>query len=99
MVAIECAVCDNYMVHEEDAHELARLGYLLGEHIVRLAWRWVVARVVVYESHDGSLAPHRLPHDDANVHGCLGDAALAYPHALDEPKVLVHEYGVRLLHM
>lgn len=35
MIAVEAILSQDDMVHQEKSHHLARLGYLLREHIVR----------------------------------------------------------------
>ena len=97
MIAVEATVCHDDMVHEEDAHDVACLGYLLRELVICLAWLWAVRWVVVRHCQDGGVVEHGFFHDEPHVHGCLSDASLAEVDALDEPKVLVHQYDVKPL--
>lgn len=97
MVAVEAILSQDDMVHQEKSHHLARLGYLLREHIVRLARLRAVRWVVVCHGDDGCIVEHGFLHDESHVHGSLCDASLTEVDALDEPKVLVHQYDVKPL--
>ena len=58
MVAVECAISDYHMVHEEQAHHLARLSHLHSQPIVILRWHDATTWMVVGYCHDGGVALH-----------------------------------------
>lgn len=97
MIAVEAILSQDDMVHQEKSHHLARLGYLLREHIVRLARLRAVRWVVVCHGDDGCIVEHGFFHYQSNVHRCLGDASLAELGALYQPKVLVHQHYPKAL--
>ena len=99
MVRVKTPIRHYHVVHEEDAHDVASRLDLLCQHIIRLAWLRRVRWVIVGDCKDGGIVQNRLPHHSSYVHRCLRDTSYTELHMLDEPKVLVHQEKMRLLHV
>ena len=76
MVGVEGSIRHDDVIHEEDAHNLARLGDLDGQQVVVFAREGTAARVVVTDGEDGGIVENDFSHDESYVDGSLCDAAM-----------------------
>ena len=99
MVGVEGSIRHDDVIHEEDAHNLARLGDLNGQQVVVFAREGTAARVVVTDGEDGGIVENDFSHDESYVDGSLCDAAMRDALRLDEFEVLVHHQNPTFLNV
>lgn len=99
VITVISTVGHDDMVEEMDAHGLASLLDLLCDIVVVLAWRNVAAGVIVAHGEYGGIVDDGYFHDDTNVYGCLGEAAVADTDLFDELASLVEEQDVEFFNV
>ena len=91
MVGIKCAICDDDVIHEEDAHNLTRLGNLDGQQVIVLARGGTATRMIVADGENGGIVKNNFLYYHPNINSAVCHSTNRHSHFLDELEILVHK--------
>ena len=91
MVGVEGSIRHDDVIHEENAHNLARLGDLDGQQVVVFARGGTATRMIVADGENGGIVKNNFLYYHPNINSAVCHSTNRHSHFLDELEILVHK--------